>query len=258
MSIYKRVLGHVYFVYALLLFFVTLCIVVWPVIIINIVHKSNEVKRIQHIHTTYVIWMRIYMTLIGCKVTVSGQEHFKKGENYVIIMNHNSFADVPISTPWIPGPNKTLAKIELMKVPIFNLIYKSGSILLDRKSEQSKVQSFQQMLQTLNDGIHLALYPEGTRNKTNKPLQAFQNGAFKTALMAKKHIIPAVLFNTKALLPDSPKCWAWPQHIRFDFLEPIDIYQYQNNELSKLKQDAFQIMESYIVAKKKYQHESEK
>jgi 1-acyl-sn-glycerol-3-phosphate acyltransferase len=41
--------------------------------------------------------------------------------------------DVPLSTPHIPGPNKTIAKKELAQIPIFGIIYKRGSILVDRK-----------------------------------------------------------------------------------------------------------------------------
>jgi 1-acyl-sn-glycerol-3-phosphate acyltransferase len=50
-------------------------------------------------------------------VSRKGKEHFNKKNAYVITSNHNSFVDVPVVSPWIPEPNKTLAKVEMAKIP---------------------------------------------------------------------------------------------------------------------------------------------
>ena len=55
------------------------------------------------------IWMRIWLTLVGCPFTIKGREHFEKGKSYVVACNHNSLMDVPLSSPFIPGANKTIA-----------------------------------------------------------------------------------------------------------------------------------------------------
>src|SRR6185436_5631575 len=104
---------------------------------------------------------------------------FKNGENYIVVCNHNSFMDVPLTTPFIPGPNKTIAKIEMAKIPLFGLIYQRGSVLVDRKNEESRKNSYIKMKDVLQMGMHMCIYPEGTRNKTTAPLQPFHNGAFR-------------------------------------------------------------------------------
>jgi hypothetical protein len=48
------------------------------------------------------------------------------------------FMDIPISSPAIPSGNKTIAKIEMAKVPLFGILYKTGSVLVNRKSDQSR------------------------------------------------------------------------------------------------------------------------
>ena len=53
--------------------------------------------------------------------------------------------DVPVSSPAIPHGNKTIAKAEMAKIPVFSTIYKSGSILVDRKSESSRIESYSKM-----------------------------------------------------------------------------------------------------------------
>ncbi len=57
--------------------------------------------------------------------------------------------DVPMTTPFIPGPNKTIAKIEMASIPVFGVIYKRGSVLVDRKSEESRKNSYVQMKEVL-------------------------------------------------------------------------------------------------------------
>lgn len=247
MNPFKRILGHLFFIYALLMFMITMLLVIPPVWIIDTIYKNNEKKRINSVFPVFVVWMQIFMNLVFCPVKRKGKHHFEKGKNYVVVINHNSFVDIPVSSPWVPGPNKTLAKIDMMKIPIFNIIYRSGSILVDRSSPESRAMSYVKMAETLKDGIHLTLYPEGTRNKTNQPLQPFHDGAFKTAIANQKDIIPGILFNTRNILPGKPKFWAWPHVIRFEFLPPISVHGYDKREVHILKEKVHKIMEDYIV-----------
>ena len=243
----KRVLGHLYFVYALLVFFITMLPVLF---IVLIALACQEPTRAKIIHPTYRIWMEVYLHLIFCHVKRSGTQFFQNGQNYVVVLNHNSLADIPVSTPWIPGPNKTLAKIEMAKIPLFGLIYRAGSILLDRKNEKSRMESTHKMKETLEMGIHLALFPEGTRNKTDKPLQTFQDGAFMTAILVQKPIMPAVLSGTKDLLPNKPTAWAWPQLLKIEFLPPFDTKGLEQKDRKALKQEVFEAMEAHILQQK--------
>jgi 1-acyl-sn-glycerol-3-phosphate acyltransferase len=206
-----------------------------------------EPQRARALHPVFRIWMGVYLPLIFCPVFRKGKKNFKKGENYVVIINHNSLMDIPVSSPWIPGPNKTLAKVEMSKVPLFGIIYKTGSVLVDRKKESSRRESFARMQETLEMGIHLCLYPEGTRNKTGQPLQAFFDGAFVTAIKAQKPLMPGVLFNTGKILPASRKIWARPMPIHFHFLEPVPTAGLTVDDVGELKARVYRQMENYYV-----------
>jgi 1-acyl-sn-glycerol-3-phosphate acyltransferase len=244
----KRVLGHLYFVYALTLFAATMLIVFIPIWLTSLL---DEPQRAKVMHPIFRLWMGVYMPLAFCPVFRKGKAHFKKGQNYVVVCNHNSFADVPVTSPWIPGPNKTLAKIEMARIPIFGVIYKAGSVLVDRKSEASRRESFNDMAKMLEKGLHLCLYPEGTRNKTTQPLQPFHKGAFKTAIDTQKPIIPALIFNTRDILPGRPKLWAWPSKIHFHFLPPVETAGIESADAERLKDDIRSQMEQYFVANQK-------
>ena len=248
MKVIKNILGRIFLVYAMIILIITMLIVFIPIWIISVM---PEPTRARALHMVFRVWMGVYMPLCFCPVLRKGKKNFKKGERYVVVINHNSLADIPVSSPWIPGPNKTLAKIEMSRIPLFGVIYKCGSIIVDRKNESSRRESFTKMQETLNMGIHLCLYPEGTRNKTSQPMQPFFDGAFVTAVKAQKPIMPGVIFNTGKILPHDKKLWALPMPIRIHFLEPISTEGLTLEDVPALKARVHNIMSAYYVANQK-------
>ena len=247
MSAAKRVLGHIYFFYIAVMFIATMLVVLIPVWITSLM---QEPKRSRFLHPIFRAWMGVYLPLIGCPVRRRGTEHFAKGENYVVVCNHNSFMDVPVTSPYIPGPNKTLAKAEMARIPLFGIIYTAGSILVNRKSEASRRESIAKMQSALDMGLHLCLYPEGTRNKGGQPVQPFYDGAFNTAVRAQRPIIPGVLSNNARILPQAPAMWAWPRPIRFHFLEPVATDRLTLDDVPTLKESIRARMEAYYLGEK--------
>ncbi len=242
MSIIKNILGRLFAFWALLAFAGTLLIICLPVWLISF---QSEPKRTISIFKIFNVWMKAFFVLAGVKRIYRGREHFKKGENYIVICNHRSFMDVPLSSPGIPGANKTIAKAEMAKIPLFGLIYKSGSVLVNRKSEQSRKSSYLKMKEVLQMGLHMCLYPEGTRNKTDEPLQRFHDGAFKLAAETQKQIIPAVIFYTNIVLPRNKTFYFWPHKVEMHFLTAIPVV---NRTVEEIKQEAFEKMKAYYVA----------
>jgi 1-acyl-sn-glycerol-3-phosphate acyltransferase len=247
MKIIKNILGSIFLAYALLVFAVTMMVVIVPIWLIC---KLPEPRRARIMHPLYRVWMNVYMPLIGCPVFRKGKQNFKKGEEYVVVLNHNALIDIPVSSPWIPGPNKTLAKIEMSQMPVFGIIYRSGSIIVDRKKESSRRESILKMQETLQMGIHLCLYPEGTRNKTGKPLQPFYDGAFITAVRAQKPVMPGLIFNTGKISPHNRKFWARPSPVHIHFLPPVPTIGLTLENVTELKEKVHKIMEDYYVANK--------
>lgn len=191
-------------------------------------------------------WMAVFLPLVGCPLRIRGKENFKEGETYIVVCNHNSLMDVPVSSPAIPGGNKTIAKSEMAKIPLFGYIYKTGSVLVNRKSETSRKESFGKMKKVLEIGLHMCIYPEGTRNLTDQPLKPFHDGAFRLALDTRKSILPGIIFNTAKALPVSPGFFLLPYKLEMHFLPAIPVEA--NDTAETLKQRVFHVMESYYVA----------
>jgi len=241
MTIIKNILARIFAFWALILFIVTMLIVFIPMLIIGL---WPEPKRTRLFHRTSQIWMAVYLTLTGVWIVRKGKKHFKKGERYVVICNHNTLMDVPVTTPFIPVANKSIAKIEMSRIPLFGIIYKRGAVLVDRKSDESRKASYNKMKEVLQIGLNMCVYPEGTRNKTKEPLQPFHSGAFRLAVDTGCPIIPAVLFNTKKVLPNDKTFYYWPGKIEMHFLEPIPV---GSMTADQLKEKSFNLMKEYYL-----------
>jgi 1-acyl-sn-glycerol-3-phosphate acyltransferase len=240
MKIIKEILGRIFALWAFIIFTGSLLIVCIPVWITAI---WPEPRRTIIFFKIVHVWMTFFFTLSGVRRIIKGREHFKKGQNYVVVCNHNSFMDVPLSVAAVKPANKTIAKIEMAKIPVFNVIYKRGSVLVDRKSEESRRRSFLKMKAVLEMGLHMCIYPEGTRNKTSEPLQRFHDGAFKLAGETKKQVIPALIFYTSKVLPRKP-FFFWPHKVEMHFLPAVPV---ENKTSHQLKEEVFTIMKDYLV-----------
>lgn len=204
------------------------------------------------IRTRYFIllcryWMHMFFFLSGLRLSIRGKEYFKPGENYIVVCNHNSLMDVPLSSPFIPGANKTIAKDDFVKVPLFGMIYKRGSVLVNRNSDQSRKESYQAMQQVLEQGLHMCIYPEGTRNRTGEPLKTFHDGAFKLAINTQKDIIPTLIFNTGKALPAGKGFYFKPMPLAIHFLKPIEVKS--ETDPQKLKEKVYHIMWDYLESR---------
>lgn len=186
------------------------------------------------------IWMGVFLPLAGSPLTVRGREKFAPGQTYIVVCNHNALLDVPISYPGIPGGNKTIAKIEMARIPIFGMIYRTGSVLVDRRDENSRRESFVKMKEALEMGLHMCIYPEGTRNKTSDPLKSFHDGAFRLALNTGKPILPAIIFNTRKVMPTGKTFYFRPHRLYMYFLDPVT--PQPGDTVEALKQKIFTMM----------------
>ena len=238
----KNFIFRILALWALIVFVTTLLLVALPMWLIGI---YDEPKRTAFFRAISIVWIRSFFLLIGCRLKVKGKENFKPGEKYIVTCNHNSFIDVPVATPFIPGANKTIAKAELAKIPIFGLVYKRGSILVDRKDKKSRQDSFRKMKNVLDLGMHMCIYPEGTRNKTDKPLKEFHDGAFRLAIETSTSIIPTLIFNTKKVLPADKSFYFHPGQMEMHFLPAVKAEEGENYQL--LKEKVYRIMSDYYL-----------
>jgi len=238
----KQILGAIFMIWAAIIFLITMLIFWIPMWATKYVR--GEARSTRAFLDIVRVWMGIFLPLTGIRFRVRGKEHFRKSENYVVVFNHNSFMDVPLSCPTVPGANKTIARHEFKDIPVFGMIYRRGSVLVDRNSDASRKKSYEEMRDVLAKGMHMCIYPEGTRNRTGKPLKSFHDGAFRLAVASGKPLMPAVIFNTGKVLPPEKKFYFWPHPLLLQFLEPVYIQPGDTPEA--LKEKVYRLMWDYL------------
>lgn len=241
-KVLKNILARIFALWAAIVFVATMIPALLLVIFFRI---FKEPKRSKLFHRMSKRWMQVFFFFTGCRLRVKGKNNFIKDKQYIVISNHNSYMDVPVTTPFIPGANKTIAKIEMARIPLFGLIYKTGSVLVDRKDKNSRQKSFTEMKEVLKLGLHVCIYPEGTRNKTGKPLGDFHDGAFKLAIETKTDIIPTLIFNTRKILPGNKIFFFWPSKMELHFLPAVPVKDEEDYGI--LKEKLYTLMSRYYV-----------
>ena len=245
MKIVKNFLGAIWALWGIVSFSATLLVIIIPVCLTFLIKEPAGTEAYRQITK---VWMNVWLFLIGSPLKVIGKENFEKGKNYIVVSNHNSLMDVPVTTPYVPGANKTIGKKSFTKAPVFGWVYIRGTVLVDRKSDESRRKSFEDMKVVLSQGLHMVIYPEGTRNRTNDPLKSFHDGAFRLAIATQKEITPALIFYTRTVLPPEKTFFLRPHHLEMHFLPPVSA---ENLTTKELREKVFKLMWDYYLEKNK-------
>lgn len=140
------------------------------------------------------VWLRILHPVIH----VHGRENIPEGP-CMLCCNHSSFSD-PV---WVIVYGKLsrlpriMAKQELMKLPVLGWLYrKLGAFPVDRGATDLK--AVQTTLKTLREGNRVLIFPEGTRVRKGKKVEA-HSGALLMANRAKVPVVPIYVSTKKHL-----------------------------------------------------------
>jgi 1-acyl-sn-glycerol-3-phosphate acyltransferase len=126
-------------------------------------------------------------------VKVENSEKLPQAGQYLLVSNHKSIIDpliieVALKDTQLFGP--WISKKELYNSFFFGLFVRhAGSILLDREKSQMSG-FFADTKEAVSRGESILIFPEGTRNKTDKPLSSFKEGSRIIALKNRLPILP--------------------------------------------------------------------
>lgn len=156
------------------------------------------------VDATINIWANRVLKLVGvqCKVINPHKVEPQQGVPTIIMCNHSSLYDIPISFKVFPNHSiRMLAKKELSRIPIMGKGMTAAEFpFIDRKKHNQAVRDLEEARQLLESGIVMWIAPEGTRSKDGK-LAPFKKGAFITAIDAKATIIPIAINGAYDILP---------------------------------------------------------
>ena len=139
---------------------------------------------------------RFGVLLVGVKIEVLGLEHLQPGRNYIFMSNHTSNLDPPVLIPVIPGRCSVLVKKELFRVPVLGTGMRLSELVpVDRGDREAAIESVQTAIGVLRKGLHILVYPEGTRSSDGR-LQPFKKGPFHLAVDSGVPVVPVTILGT--------------------------------------------------------------
>lgn len=194
-------------------------------------------------------WSKKVLDLIGVNCTVINPFGVapKPGQPTLIMCNHSSLYDIPISFRAFPEQSiRMLAKKELYSIPFMGKAMVASEFpSVDRKNRKQAIQDLDYARRLMESGIVMWMAPEGTRSKDGK-LAPFKKGAFITAIEAKATIIPIGIRGAHAILPAKSTHLSLNENAEIHVGQSIDASQYSLKDKELLIEKVHQEMKKLI------------
>ena len=152
-----------------------------------------------------IYWMarqgcRIMLRIGGVRVRVLHGERARIHPCCVFVANHVSNIEAPALFSVLPRI-AVIIKQSLGRIPLLGYAMRMGGfICVDRKARDSRKQALLRAVQTLQSGISMLIFPEGTRNPSGR-LLPFRPGPFQMAITAGVPVVPVTVHGAEVLMP---------------------------------------------------------
>lgn len=149
--------------------------------------------------TQIYAWVMLKVT--GVRLKVTGREHIRPGQRYVILSNHASYFDPPALVLALGLQYRWVIKQELRRIPLFGLaLATSRNLFIDRSKGADALASIRKGVAQLPEGTGVLLFPEGTRSADGR-LMPLKKGGFVIARDGQLPILPVTLRGSHERLP---------------------------------------------------------
>lgn len=164
----------------------------------------------------------------------------KPGGRYVIMVNHCSLFDIPLSVLAMPNSLRMLTKKELFRIPIWGQGLKAGEFVsIDRSDLQQAIRDLAEARRVMESGIVLWVAPEGTRSRDGR-LGPFKKGGFVMAIESGATIIPVGIQGSEKILQPKTFDFYLDQDVTINIGAPIEASRYTLDEKEGLMEEVRQ------------------
>lgn len=163
---------------------------------------------------------------------ISGELVANPRKPYVVVANHQSFADIPLIS-CLPWEMKWLAKQELFGIPILGWLLKlAGDIPVDRQNRKNAALALLRARWYLQHKCPVIFFPEGTRSPDGE-VKEFHQGAFHLAVREGLEILPLAIDGSRNCLPKNSWLFGEPSHVRLAVLPPVTTRNREPDDLAR-------------------------
>lgn len=166
---------------------------------------------------------------------------------YVITPNHASQLDIVTITGGLMIDFNFMAKMELARIPVFGIFFRTIDIAVDRKNARHAAQAYQKAVKQLGEGRSIVIYPEGTIPDFAPKIGRFKEGAFKLALEKQVDILPVTIIGNWKILPEKGKRHFMPGKVIQYIHKPISTKGMSSDQIGDLMKQVKNLMESKLA-----------
>jgi len=244
MKVLLTPLKFIYSVYALITF-VAIMLLIFPFVIIS--SFFGPIKGGNMVMRCCRVWADIWFLVIFIWHKKIVEVVHDKKRPYIFVTNHISYLDSAMIPKAYRQPIRPLGKVEMSKVPVFGFIYRNAIVTVDRSSAANRAKSVLLLKSVINKGISVLVFPEGTFNMGTTPLKEFYDGAFRLAIETQTPIKPVLYLDAYRRMPYESLFKMTPGRSRILYLEEISVAGYSIEDLDKLKEEVYAIMEKKLI-----------
>jgi 1-acyl-sn-glycerol-3-phosphate acyltransferase len=203
-------------------------------------------KKRKFLHAQCFWWSDVIIRLNPlCDFQAFGLEHINPEKTYVIVANHQSFADIAVLYQ-THMQFKWVAKKSLFTIPFLGwCLALAKHIKLERGSFGSMKHVNREAVAWLRKDMSVLFFPEGTRSETGDMLP-FKNGVFKLALQEKVAILPIAIKGTAAAMPKGKWILDSKVNVTMNVLPPLETADFQPADFLRLKETAYTMIETAL------------
>lgn len=196
------------------------------------------------VNLTLSTWGDYATSLAGVRMDVRGEEHLWAHRPCVFMFNHQSNFDGIVLMKLLRRDVTAIAKAELKHMPIVGQIFSLGDVVfIDRADSEGAIDALNHATATLEDGLSIAIAPEGTRQRT-PALGAFKKGGFHLAVAAQAPIVPIAIHNSLDVQPRGTLVMR-PATVRVDVLPAVPTEGLDAGDVTALVDD---VRERFLTA----------
>lgn len=204
------------------------------VVIFNVLPPKRAYRATFRITRT---WGRIVLAFLFCRVKIEGVEKLDPKRHYIMVSNHIALVDIPLCQVSAPVPFSFLAKSETLKYPVVGFLVRNMHLPVDRRSEESRRKSFDDMVAHVQNARSVHIYIEGTRNRSDAPLLPFYDGAFRLAIATGVPLAVLAIVGSERVSPPKDSFVLFPfRTVRCKWVEVIDTQGLGEGDLAGLKE----------------------
>ena len=235
-----RGLQILYSIYALLCFLILMLL---TLVIVLFSPLLGRIKGGNFVYVACKAWTISWYFLTGIRHQEIYEAPHDASKQYIFVGNHISYIDIPSSVRAVHQPIRILGKSEMVKYPVFGIIYRMAVIVVDRSSSERRAQSVRALKAAIYKHISIFIFPEGTFNETREPLKDFYEDAFRIAIETKTPIKPVLFVDTYRRMHYRGFLELTPGRCRCVYLPQIDVDGLTMNDVKLLRDRVYAAME---------------